>query len=190
MPKITQKQARANEQAVWAVYPKATYFGVDAKKNFPNPEMCVCQVYESDAFDAKVSPELDAGTYTDPRSGASIFEGYAEEWRKARTHGETTGINVEHQFRLHVYADPDKPGRTRRGGPALGDHRLHDLANRPSLCQQWIAGMRLADSTKVKVIDRVSEVLSAAVDDGLISRNPLHANPSGARNRTGTRRSR
>ena len=35
--------------------------------------------------------------------------------------------------------------------------------------------MKLADSTKVKVIDRVSEVLSAAVDDGLISRNPLHA---------------
>jgi len=35
--------------------------------------------------------------------------------------------------------------------------------------------MALADSTKVKVIDRVSEVFSAAVDDGLISRNPLHA---------------
>jgi hypothetical protein len=35
--------------------------------------------------------------------------------------------------------------------------------------------MKLGDSTKLKVIDRVSEVFSAAVDDGLIGRNPLYA---------------
>ena len=51
---ITQKQARANEDAVWAVYPKATYFGVDAKKNFSHPENCVCEVYRSDALAAPV----------------------------------------------------------------------------------------------------------------------------------------
>lgn len=82
---------------------------------------------------------------------------------------------MEHQFRLHVYSDPDNAGRSRRGGPALGHHRLRDLAKRPSLSQQWIAGMALGDSTKVKVIDRVSEVFAAAVDDGLIARNPMHA---------------
>jgi hypothetical protein len=54
LPKITQKQARANEQAVWKVYPKATYWGVDAKKNFPHPEMCACEVYKSDALNAPV----------------------------------------------------------------------------------------------------------------------------------------
>jgi hypothetical protein len=58
-PKITQKQARANEQAVRRVYPKATYFGVDAKKNFPHPEQCVCQVYESEDFNAKVIGDGD-----------------------------------------------------------------------------------------------------------------------------------
>jgi hypothetical protein len=77
-----------------------------------------------------------------PRCG---WRGYFDAWRKARTHGETTGINVEHQFRLHVYSDPDNPGRSRRGGPAIGHHKLHDLAKRPSLCQQWIAGMALGD---------------------------------------------
>ena len=35
--------------------------------------------------------------------------------------------------------------------------------------------MKLGDSTKLKVIDRVSEVFSAAVDDDLIGRNPLYA---------------
>lgn len=139
------------------------------KKEGKNPEI------HADAFDAKIAAELDAGTYVDPASGETTFEEYAESWRKARTHGETTGINVEHQFRLHVYSDPDNPGRSRRGGPALGHHKLRDLARRPSLSQQWIAGMKLGDSTKVKVVDRVSEVFSAAVDDGLIGRNPLHA---------------
>jgi integrase len=139
-----------------------------AKKEGKNPDV------HADAFDAKISAELNAGTYTDPGSGDTAFEAYAETWRKARTHGETTGINVEHQFRLHVYSDPDSAGRSRRGGPALGHHKLRDLAKRPSLVQQWIAGMKLGDSTKVKVIDRVSEVFGAAVDDGLIGRNPLH----------------
>jgi integrase len=148
--------------------------GVQHKRNFArkvgkDPER------HADAFEVKLKAELNAGTYVDPSSGDSPFEEYAESWRKARTHGETTGINVEHQFRLHVYSSPDNPGRTRRGGPAIGHHALRVLGKRPSLSQQWIAGMKLSDSTKVKVIDRVSEVFAAAVDDGLISRNPLHA---------------
>lgn len=65
-PKITQKQARANEQAVWRVYPEATYFGVDDKSKFPHPENCVCQVYDNSGLggngkfiDSKVIGEGD-----------------------------------------------------------------------------------------------------------------------------------
>ncbi|HLX47820.1 MAG TPA: tyrosine-type recombinase/integrase [Streptosporangiaceae bacterium] len=140
-----------------------------AKKEGRNPEL------HAEAFDAQIQASLDAGVYVDPRTGDCTFEEYAEQWRASRTHGETTGINVEHQFRLHVYSNPENPGRSKRGGPALGHHNLRNLARRPSISQQWIAGMKLADSTKLKVIDRVSEVFSAAVDDGLIARNPLHA---------------
>jgi integrase len=144
-------------------------------RNFPKKEGADPEVH-ADAFSKKVSRDSDDGLTTDPASGDSTFESYSESsWRKARTHGETTAIGVETKFRLHVYADPDNPGRSRRGGPALGHHKLRDLARRPSLAQQWIAGMKLADSTKVQVINRVSEVFSAAVDDGLIGRNPLHA---------------
>jgi hypothetical protein len=59
----------ANEQAVWKVYPKATYFGVDAKKNFPHPEQCVCEVYESDDWNA---PVIGTG------------DSYEEAWADAR----------------------------------------------------------------------------------------------------------
>ncbi len=58
--KITQKQARANEQAVWKVYPEATFWGVDDKSKFPHPEQCVCQVYRSgDINDTTVIGEGD-----------------------------------------------------------------------------------------------------------------------------------
>ena len=140
-----------------------------AKKEGRNPDI------HADAFDAKIAAELDAGTYVDPASGEMTFEEYAESWREARTHGETTAIGVERKFRLHVYSDPGNHGRSRRGGPALGRHKLRDLAKRPSLTQQWIAGLALADSTAEKIVNSVSEVFAAAVDDGLIGRNPLHA---------------
>jgi integrase len=140
-----------------------------AKKEGKNPDL------HADAYDKQIAEQLRTDSYVDPKSGESTFEEYAEDWREGRTHGETTAIGVETKFRLHVYSDPANPGRSRRGGPAIGHHRLKDLAKRPSLCQQWIAGMRLGDSTKLQVISRASEVFAAAVDDGLISRNPLHA---------------
>lgn len=130
---------------------------------------------DADAFNAKVSHQLNTDDYTNPEAGKVTFESYAEDWRKARTHGESTAISLEHELRLHVYSDPENRGRSRRGGPALGHHTLSGLAKRPSLVQQWIAGMSLSDATKRKIIDRVAEVFSAAVDDGLISRNPIHA---------------
>jgi integrase len=142
-----------------------------AKRVGKNPDL------HADAYDAKIRRELDTDTYVDPKTADSTFEEYAEDWRENRTHGETTAIGVEQQFRLHVYADPDNPGRTRRGGPALGHHKLRELAKRPSLTQQWIAGLRkyLEDSTAQKVVNNVATVFGAVVDDGLISRNPLQA---------------
>jgi integrase len=140
-----------------------------AKKEGKNPDI------HADAFAAKIQFSLDTGTYVDPATGETPFEAYAEDWRTARVHDESTAIALEHEFRLHVYSDPDNRGRSIRGGPAIGHHKLQSLANRPSLVQQWIAGMKLADSTKVKVIDRVSEVFAAAVEDGAITRNPVHA---------------
>lgn len=113
-----------------------------------HPWQIGCGHPHANAFDAKVNSSLDEGTYVDPVTGNITFQEYAEDWRKARTHGETTGISVEHAFRLHVYSHPDNHGRSRRGGPALGHHRLRDLAKRPSLVRQLIAGMDLADSLR------------------------------------------
>jgi integrase len=156
-------------EARWRDEAKKQCYKRFARKEGKNPDL------HADAYDAKVQADLDAGTYVSPATGETTFGEFAEDWRKNRTHGESTAIAVEYQFRLHVYSDPGNRGRSIRGGPALGHHKLRDLAKRPSLTQQWIAGLKLADSAAVKLVDRVSEVYAAAVDDGLIPRNPMHA---------------
>jgi integrase len=148
--------------------------GVQKKKNFAlrqgrNPDK------HADAFDAKIRASLDAGSYVDPADADGIFQAYAEEWRKSRTHDEVTAILVERQLRLHVYPDPEHPGRTPSGGVPLGHRSWRDLGKRPSITQQWIAGMRLGAGSKIQVIRTVSSVFIAAIDDGLIGRNPTQA---------------
>jgi hypothetical protein len=49
------KKEQADQKKVWKVYPQATYWGVDDKKNFG--PLAACEVYQSDAFDAPVIGE-------------------------------------------------------------------------------------------------------------------------------------
>lgn len=67
------------------------------------------------------------------------------------------------------------PGRTPLGTPAIGDQELRTLARRTSLVQGWIGGLRLRPNTARKVIADVSQVFAAALDDGIVTRNPLKA---------------
>ncbi len=65
------------------------------------------------------------------------------------------------RLRLHVF-------------PTIGGHELRALAQRPSLVQAWVRGLqtKLATSTARTIFANVSAILTAAVDDGLIHRNP------------------
>jgi integrase len=127
-----------------------------ARKTGTDPEK------SADAFDAKIKTQLDDGSYTDPANANVTFQAFAEDWRKNRVHDVATAGRVERELRLHVY-------------PAIGHRTLRELGKRPSLTQAWISGMRLAPSTAGLVIRDVSSVYLAAMDDGLIARNPLQA---------------
>lgn len=115
---------------------------------------------DADARANLVGAELIRGTYIDPTAAKVTFKAYAEDWRTTRTHDAPTATRVEYQFRLHAY-------------PVFGHRSLRELANRPTLLQAWISGLTLAPSSALQVIRDVSSVFLAAVDDGLISRNPL-----------------
>ena len=67
------KHSQGNRwEVIWRDDSKRQHHKSFAKKEGRNPG------FHADAFDAKISAELDAGTYTDPASGETLFQVYAE----------------------------------------------------------------------------------------------------------------
>lgn len=148
--------------------------GKQRKKGFKlregrNPDL------HADAWNAKVTRDLHTGDYIDPDDADVTLQRYAEQWRATRTHDTVTADKVEQRLRLHVYPGPATPGRTPRGGVAIGHRRMRELARRPSLVAAWIAAMPLRDSSARLVVSDVSAIFRAAVDDGIVGRDPTRA---------------
>jgi integrase len=132
---------------------------------------------KSDAggFDKTIQAHLLAGTYVDPAAGDVTFRTYAEQWRSTRMHDPVTANRIEAMFRNHVYAAEGTPGQTARSGPAIGDVPMRALAKQVTLLQAWIKGLALHPNTVRQLIGDVAQVFTAAVDDGIIARNPIAA---------------
>lgn len=115
-------------------------------------------------YDAKVRSDLVTGSYVDPRAGRVTLKSYAEQWRKGLTSDPLTITQVTSRLTVWVY-------------PLIGHHSLVTLAKRPSLVQRWIKDMEahLEASTIQGIVGIVSTVFGAAIDDGLIHRNPCSA---------------
>jgi integrase len=111
----------------------------------------------------------------DPSAGEITLQAYAEEWRGRQTHDTASAERVAGNLRRHVYSAPGTPGRTPTGAPSLGDHPLRTLARQPSITQTWLAGIPLGPNSVRLVVAMLSPVFTAAVEDGLIPRNPLRA---------------
>lgn len=121
------------------------------------------EVY-AEALDAKVHADLAAGTYVDPSAGAVTFEEYARTIVASRTLDPSSREQMRRRLARHVY-------------PVIGGQELRQLARRPSLVQGLVAHLseHSGVSTVVVVMAHVGTVLSAAVDDGLIVRNPMRS---------------
>jgi integrase len=106
-----------------------------------------------------VEHSLNVGTYVDPAAGRSAFRDYAEAWRRAQLHRPNTATRIESQLRKHVY-------------PVLGDRPLAAL--RPSELQAFVTGLavELEPGSVRTVFATVRAILSAAVQDRLIGRDP------------------
>jgi integrase len=117
---------------------------------------------EAETFLAQIQADLVRGTYTDPAAGKVTVRAYAESWLAAQTFDPSTREATELRLRLHIL-------------PELGGRELRTL--RPSVVQAWTRSLqqRLASNYVRVVFANLSAVLSAAVDDGLIGRNPCRA---------------
>ncbi len=125
---------------------------------------------DADRFKVSVEADVQRGVYLDPDAGRLTLRPYAESWLAAQTFGESTRERTESRLRLHVY-------------PQLGGRQLAELARSPSIIQAWIRGLQakpvrkapdttMAPGTIGLILTNLTAIMAAAVDDGLISRNP------------------
>jgi len=115
---------------------------------------------EAAAWAADQEAAVRRGTWIDPESGRMTLRRFTEEvYLPAMTTNVTTQERVSATLRLHVL----KP---------LGAKPLGYLAAHPSVIQQWVRGLNMAPSSARVVLSVLSGVLTAAVDDNLIPRNP------------------
>ncbi|MET8682572.1 tyrosine-type recombinase/integrase [Streptomyces sp. NPDC004647] len=140
---------------------RARYIGPDGtekSKSFPDGQKRL-----ADRWLAEIEADMSRGQYIDPRAGRITFRQYAEKWLATQTTNVSTRDMVEMRLRRHAY-------------PYLGARPLGSF--QPGHIRDWVHALEragVAGSYGRTIYANVRAVLSAAVDDGHLSRNPCDA---------------
>lgn len=132
------------------------------------------------AFDKEVQGSIVRQDYTSPNAGSETLKEYAETWRTTRGHSEEAAASLSARLRNHVYEDPAQPGsgRAPRGALAIGQHPMRLLAQRPTMVAAWVTSLKEplpAERSRAQVVDDLTAMCDAAVEDSVIPRNPMRA---------------
>ncbi|SDM66151.1 tyrosine-type recombinase/integrase [Streptomyces wuyuanensis] len=140
---------------------RARYIGPDGtekSKSFPDKQKRLAEQWLT-----RTAADMAQGQYVDPRAARITFRQFAETW--VATH--TTEINsreaAERRLRLHAY-------------PYIGTRPLPSF--QPGHIRTWLGKLEAdvpAASHRRIIFGTVSAAFSAAVDDGLIAKNPCKA---------------
>ena len=114
---------------------------------------------DAERYVAQMATDVARGGYVDPKLGRTKFGGYAREWLAAQTFDVSTREQVEHRLRVYAY-------------PTWEDVPLGRI--RAVAVQQWLAELnqRLSPGTVRQAFIHFSAILSAAVDDEMLAKNP------------------
>lgn len=114
---------------------------------------------DAQAYLDRVTADVVSGSYVDPRAGRVTFGRFAVDWLAAQTFEESTREQMESRLRRRIL-------------PTFGTMELRVI--RPSTVQAWLRGCQeeCAPKTVRVLLAHVSGILGAAVEDGLIARNP------------------
>jgi integrase len=113
----------------------------------------------------QVKASLLNDTYLDPALGKITLRRFATQWLENQSFAATTRERVDQRLRNHIL-------------PKLGDKTLTQLAKSPSTIQAWLRGLKAPDGTPLApgsvraILANLSSIFTAAVDDGVIGRNP------------------
>ncbi len=124
---------------------------------------------------AGVETERAKASWVDPQAGRVALDTYARAWLRGQARlAKRTREIYEAQLLLHILPviDPEVP--------ALGTLALADLM--PALVRQWYAALvaRHSASVAAKAYTRLRQILTAAVNDDLIGKNPCRIPSGGA----------
>lgn len=114
---------------------------------------------DAQRFLTEVEHSKHSGAYVDAAAGKVTFGALAESWLAAQTFDVSTHEAVATRLRVHIL-------------PTFGELELRQI--RPSTVQAWLRGRQEAAAPRSvrTMLANLSSILSAAVEDGLISRNP------------------
>ena len=118
----------------------------------------------AESKDAEIKASLDRGDYIDPKAGQVTLKTYGRQWRDTLTADPATLMQIDTRLGKWVF------------GRKISDYSMATLAKSPSLMQAWIKEMQeggLQPSTLRGVVTWVSIIFNAALDDGIVRRNPL-----------------
>lgn len=123
---------------------------------------------EAERYERAQHTAVDQGLWVDPRSGRVILTAWVGEWQRTVVHLRPTTRRIyDANLRNHIL-------------PVLGDVELGKLT--PSMLRAWLAGLTtklghhgqpLALGSVAQAYRTLNRVLSAAVDNELLGRNPL-----------------
>ena len=114
---------------------------------------------DAESWLAKVRVALDGGTYQPPERTRVTFGAYLETWltRMAPTWRPRSRDTIEQSLRLHAL-------------PVFGPRPMRSITRAD--VEAWLRSLDLAPGTVRSARQRLSSVFIAALDDGLIDRNP------------------
>ena len=117
---------------------------------------------DAERFLTKISADLMRGEYVDPKAGRTLFGDYARQWLAAQTFDSSTRVAVDVRLRKHML-------------PTWEDRSLASI--KASGVQTWLRELQrtLAASYVRVIFVNFSTILSAAVEDELIPRNPCQS---------------
>ncbi|WP_033322130.1 tyrosine-type recombinase/integrase [Streptomyces yerevanensis] len=141
---------------------RARYVGPDGtekSKSFPDGQKRFAEKWLS-----AIETDMTRGQYTDPKAVRITFRTYAEKWLDSKTSSPMTRKELGRRLRLHVY-------------PVLGSRPIGTF--RPEHIRELVAALEakpgVSPAYARNIFADVQSVLSAAVDDSLLSRNPCGA---------------
>ncbi|WP_405956426.1 tyrosine-type recombinase/integrase [Streptomyces phaeochromogenes] len=140
---------------------RARYVGPDGtekSKSFPDR-----QKRQAEQWLTHIEADMSRGQYVDPRAAKTTFQQFTEKWLKTLGSDPNTLESMNSQLRLHAF-------------PYIGSRPLGSF--QPGHIREWVAVLEqngLPGSYGRAIYANVRAALSAAVDDGHLSRNPCSA---------------